>query len=332
MLAAMSLMLASCGDDDEKEDGNDEVVKSGNNDEIIDDGGMIIDWSPIILRFHVVNPNHKTNFVSENYNDIIHTTTLTYKGKTYSVAKKISKAYMPFFDGLCIDSSAVDQPFFYFGELDGSYNFDDDFVITFADGSTETIHFKRVHKGGLNVDDTWSLNGEKHNGGSFIIYREKQDDGSLAKPQTTATPPTVASAIKLKFYVAEYGLHEHNYVAENFNDIVHKVTLTFRGKTYSVGQEIQDADAPNFKGLYIDSTALKKTYFCFGELDGAVDYDDDFVIDLADGETEIIHLKHTAGSNEGDTWTLNGKDRGSSPVIYRQEENGKLASLHLEWE
>ena len=331
MFAALSLMCASCGDD---EDNDNKATRNGNDDnaEIIEGDGMIIDWSPIILRFHVVDPKHQTNFVAENYDDIIHTTTLTYKGKTYSVEKKISKDYMPFFHGLCIESSAVDQPYFYFGELDGSDNFDDDFVITFADGSTETIHFKRVHKGGLNVDDTWSLNGEEHNGGSFVIYREKQDDGSIAKPTPTADTPTGVSAIKLNFYVVEYGLHYHNYVAENFNDIIHKATLTFRGKIYSVGQEKEDADAPNFKGLYIDSTALEKPYFCFGELDGTVDYDDDFIIDLADGETETIHLKHKANSNNGDIWTLNGKNRGSSPIIYREEEDGKLVSLHLEWE
>lgn len=320
MLAALSLMCASCGDDD-KED-----------DEIIEGNGLIIDWYPITLQIHVIDPKRQINFVSDNYNDIIHTTTLTYKGKTYSVEKKISKAYMPFFEGLTIDSSAVDQPFFYFGELDGAEDFDDDFVITFADGSSETIHFKRVHKGGLKVDDTWTLNGEKHNGGSFIIYREKQADGTLAKPQASNNAPTGTSPIKLKFYVTEYGWRTRNYVAENFNDIVHNAKLTFRGKTYSVGQTVQDADAPNFKGLYIDSTALKKPYFCFGELDGNVDYDDDFVIDLADGETGIIHFKHKAGSNDGDLWTLNGKKSNSSPVFFREEKDGKLISLHLEWE
>ena len=335
MIASLSLILASCNDDDDK---NDDKKATGIDNNSEDDrdphdfNDMVIDYAPIIIRFHVVDPTHQTNFVSDNYNDIIHTTTLTYQGKTYSVENKISKYYMPFFDGLTFDSSAVDQPFFSFGELDGGDNFDDDFVITFADGSTETIHFKRVHKGGLSIDDTWTLNGEKCYGGSFIIYREKQDDGSIAKPKATNNTQTGVSPIKLKFYVAEYGMRTHNYVAENFNDIVHNAKLTFRGKTYSVGQTVQDADATNFKGLYIDSTALKKPYFCFGELDGNVDYDDDFVIDLADGEPGIIHLKHKAGSNGGDTWTFNGKESNNSPVFFRQVEDGKLISLHLDWE
>ena len=86
---------------------------------------------------------------------------------------------MPTFKGLHVDSSAINQPYFCFGELDGADNYDDDFIITFADGSTDTIHFKRVHKSGLNVEDSWTLNGKKRDGNYIILYRQQQEDGSL---------------------------------------------------------------------------------------------------------------------------------------------------------
>lgn len=153
MFAALSLMFASCDNEDD----------------------LMIDWNPIEVKFFVVSYGLHTNYVENNFNDIIHTTTLTYQGKTYSIKKSLSKDYMPDFKGLCIDSTAISQPYFYFGELDGSKDYDDDFVIDFADGSKDVIHFKRKHKGGTKVKDTWTLNGKEHDGNPFILYRQEQD-------------------------------------------------------------------------------------------------------------------------------------------------------------
>ncbi len=161
-VVAAVMALASCGDSEEEDD-------------------LIIDWSPIEVRFYVVDDDAKTNYVNENFNDIIYTTTLSYKGKTYSVEKKtLSKDYMPIFYGLRIDSTDLNNLCFYFGELDGGDNYDDDFVIKFADGTSDVIHFRRVHKGGLNVDDSWTLNGESNSGRVFYLNRQEKD-GKLAK-------------------------------------------------------------------------------------------------------------------------------------------------------
>ncbi|MBQ3657569.1 MAG: hypothetical protein II956_12085 [Bacteroidales bacterium] len=140
-----------------------------------DDNNLIVDWSPIELRFFVVDYGQRTNYVADNYNDIIHTTTLTYRGKTYSVGQTLSKYYMPDFKGFYVDSTALEKPFFCFGELDGAENYDDDFIITFADGTSDTVHFKRVHKGVKDVKDTWILNGKERSRGEFILYRQEQD-------------------------------------------------------------------------------------------------------------------------------------------------------------
>ena len=158
LASAISLMFAAC---DKGKDDN-----------------LIVDWSPIELRFFVVDYGQRTNYVADNYNDIIHTTTLTYKGKTYSVGQTLSKDYMPHFQGLYVDSTALEKPFFCFGELDGAENYDDDFIITFADGTSDVVHFKRVHKGDTEVKDTWILNGKERSRGEFILYRQ-EDNGKL---------------------------------------------------------------------------------------------------------------------------------------------------------
>lgn len=160
-IAASLLILSSCNKNEEDDD-------------------LIVDWNPIELKFFVVEYGLKTNYVADNYNDIIHTTTLTYQGKTYKVERSLSKDYMPHFKGLYVDSSAIDKPYFCFGELDGADNYDDDFIINFADGSADTVHFKRVHKGALDVKDTWILNGNEQQNGEFILRRECQD-GKLVK-------------------------------------------------------------------------------------------------------------------------------------------------------
>ena len=41
------------------------------------------------------------------------------------------------------------------------------------------IHFKRVHKRDLIVEDSWTLNGKKRDGNYIILYRQQQEDGSL---------------------------------------------------------------------------------------------------------------------------------------------------------
>jgi len=350
MFATLSLMLASCGDDDDDTKATIINNNSEPDDTHTDGNDIIVDYAPIVIRFQVVDKKNKFNFIDKNYNDIIHTTTLTYRGKTYSVGqtfedgqipkegRTLSKAYMPFFDGLYIDNTAMDRPFFGFGELEGAENYDDDFIINFADGTADTIHFKRKFNWSQPIVDTWTLNGKEHSGGTFCLYREKNDDGSTSKPTSKEDvkqeeTTTQWAPIEVKFYVVDYG-QKRNYIDENYNDLIHTTTLTYRGKTYSVSQTPENEDDPVFKGFYIDSTYLKKPYFCFGGLDGAKDYDDDFVITFEDGTTETIHFKRVhQGDEVEDSWTRNGgKKTYSTTIFYRAIEDGKLVNLHLGWE
>lgn len=60
-----------------------------------------------------------------------------------------------------------------FGELDGSEEYDDDFVITWPDGSTDTIHYKRRFgsKRNVEVKEVWKLNGKETSNPVVVIIK-----------------------------------------------------------------------------------------------------------------------------------------------------------------
>jgi hypothetical protein len=166
VLTAVVMLLPSCNDSFLKED--------------VEEPYICVDWGSIVLKIFVVDYNWRTNYVANNYNDIVHTITLTYNGKNYSVKDILNVDSTFSYDGFGVDSTATEQPFFYFGELDGYRDYDDDFVIHFADGTCDSIHFKRVHTSRLEVDDKWTLNGEEYGEPVFYLCRTCQN-GELVR-------------------------------------------------------------------------------------------------------------------------------------------------------
>ena len=101
------------------------------------------------------------------------------------------------------------------------------------------------------------------------------------------------------------------------------MSLTFKGETYSVMDKEAYYDSIRTRaylavmhGLLaevVDSTANPKVYrLSFGEIDGAVDMDEDITLNWPNGSTDVIHY-HCSNHNERKitvkrTWKLNGKD------------------------
>jgi hypothetical protein len=124
---------------------------------------IISDWYPIELWIYIQDQDGKDllDYDSENYigNDFM----LTYKDKTYRIQTKdkVSKVYKPEFDGLVLVYDNDKKKYSaYFGELEGYAEYNDDFTITWKDGSKDIIHFYRKITGSLDSDDKWLLNGE----------------------------------------------------------------------------------------------------------------------------------------------------------------------------
>lgn len=101
------------------------------------------------------------------------------------------------------------------------------------------------------------------------------------------------------------------------------MTLTFQGKTYTVKDKDAYYDSIRTKaylavmrGLLaepVDTTANPKEYrLYFGEIDGALDMDEDITLSWPNGTTDVIHY-HCSDHNERKitvkrSWKLNGKN------------------------
>ena len=101
------------------------------------------------------------------------------------------------------------------------------------------------------------------------------------------------------------------------------MSLTFQGKTYTVRDAKDYYDSIRTKAYFavmrgllaepVDTTANPQEYrLRFGEIDGAVDMDEDITLNWPDGTTDVIHY-HCSDHNESKitvkrSWKLNGKD------------------------
>ena len=141
--------------------------KSDNPDAI-----MSVQWYPIELHIYVQD---KDSVDLLNYDSVYYVGndfTLTYGGKTYRVETKYTDEDPELV--LLIDN-AKRKYCAYFGELDGSKEYDTDFILNWRDGSRDTIHFTRKITDFATSEDTWLLNGsdtgQKTYIGEFLLTK-----------------------------------------------------------------------------------------------------------------------------------------------------------------
>ena len=142
-------------------------------------GGMIVDWAPVEITMEAYDAAGNSIISPE-----MPGMTLTFKGTTYEVQDPASrrdeyqtKAYMAIMAGLQAhpvqgDQGEIAKYILWFGEIDGAKDMDEDIVLNWPDGSSDTIHY---HCGNHRewpepkCDRTWKLNGTKHSGSNFIF-------------------------------------------------------------------------------------------------------------------------------------------------------------------
>ena len=139
---------------------------------------IIVDWTPVEIYIYATDSDGKSIIQPD-----MPGMTLTFKGETYTVKdwndrfKNIqTKAYLAILYGLYAQPSLTGedptQYRLYFGEIDGAADMDEDIILKWPDGSTDTIHYHcSNHKEGRNpkCDRSWKLNGKKHQGGTFTF-------------------------------------------------------------------------------------------------------------------------------------------------------------------
>lgn len=143
--------------------------------EEVNNGDWIVDWAPVNIYIYADDADG---------NSIIRPDMpgmeLTFKGDTYTVKdwskryeeKTLTRAYLAVLYGLYAQPLANDSTKYrlYFGEIDGAADMDEDFVLTWPDGSKDIIHYHcSDHKGGKNpkCNRSWKLNGQNHTGNEF---------------------------------------------------------------------------------------------------------------------------------------------------------------------
>jgi hypothetical protein len=101
------------------------------------------------------------------------------------------------------------------------------------------------------------------------------------------------------------------------------MTLTFKGETYDVrAKEAPTKDyLPHMYGLVacpnLDDDATAPYVLLFGEIDGALDMDEDLILNWPDGSRDVIHYHcsdHYSGPHAhcNRSWKLNGEKHDGS--------------------
>lgn len=121
-----------------------------------------VDWAPISLYIYVQDANGTDLLNMENEGCVASSVTAQWDGESYTLpTQATTRAYKATMSGLKLDKSSGGY-FISFGELDGGVKWDNDLIITWGDGSQDTIHLKNaINDITLASERTYSLNGTK---------------------------------------------------------------------------------------------------------------------------------------------------------------------------
>ncbi len=102
--------------------------------------------------------------------------TATFKGETYELQKDVpTRAYMPHFYGFKVTGRDLGTVL-YFGELDGTHDMNDEFVINWGDGTFDTIVIyndcRTTMNGGYDIKRHYVVNGVKTENHRITITKE----------------------------------------------------------------------------------------------------------------------------------------------------------------
>lgn len=156
-----------------------------------------VDWYPVNLIVTVQDKDGKDLLDPAVKGNYFNGSSLTFQGKTYealelgrneSWQQTPTKMYLARIKGfrLAYDTIYINETetrecyFLVFGQIDGARDMDEDLILTWPDGSEETIHYhcskhkveKNRKSGDWNVscERSWTLNGEEA-GNPFLFVK-----------------------------------------------------------------------------------------------------------------------------------------------------------------
>ena len=136
--------------------------------------------------------------------------TATFKGETYELQKDVpTRAYMPHFYGFKVTGRDLGT-MLYFGELDGTHDMNDEFVINWGDGTFDTIVIyndcRTTMNGGYDIKRHYVVNGVKTENHRITITKE------TAAPSEPKFPTLEITGASLNTYTANIFEPVHFYL------------------------------------------------------------------------------------------------------------------------
>lgn len=143
----------------------------------------IVDWYPVTINI-IATDEAGNSVISPEMPGM----SLRFQGTSYTVKpweeyyKVPTKAYRAVISGLFakpVIENGLAQYILWFGEIDGAADMDEDIVLTWPDGSTDTIHYHcSDHKEGKHptCKRRWKLNGHEFEGSTeptFVFSGKK---------------------------------------------------------------------------------------------------------------------------------------------------------------
>lgn len=166
------------------------------------------DAAPVILEIFVMDSegNNLLDYGWLDGKNVI----ATFKGETYDLQKDaLTRAYMPQFYGFKVISRDL-GPFLYFGELDGTHDMNDEFVINWGDGTFDTIVIyndcRTKANGAYDIKRHYVVNGVKTESHSITITKE------TAAPSEPKFPTLEITEASLNTYTANIFEPVHFYL------------------------------------------------------------------------------------------------------------------------
>lgn len=139
-----------------------------------------VDYMPIVFRFDIVDTDGNNLVTKDIYDNGDDDLVLVYDDVSYTLKSfhetfdTQSRYYMPVMRGFFVSAPIDDEYSLYFGELDGSKNYNKKTItLKWADGTEDKIVFSHKVVGILKIDRKVTVNG-KNNGSSTNITLVKK--------------------------------------------------------------------------------------------------------------------------------------------------------------
>ena len=160
--------------------------------------------------------------------------TATFKGETYELQKDVpTRAYMPHFYGFKVTGQDLGT-MLYFGELDGTHDMNDEFVINWGDGTFDTIVIyndcRTTMNGGYDIKRHYVVNGVKTENHRITITKETSAPSEPKFPTLEIKGASLNTHTANIFEPVHFYLEGDNYMNWSLSQLCDSLVFSVMGE------------------------------------------------------------------------------------------------------